>query len=51
MTKDEDANRDIRNLSRLLSYENKRYVIAVANALLFSQKCAGTDKTSELDGE
>lgn len=29
--------RDIKYLSSLLSRENKRYVIAVANALLFSQ--------------
>lgn len=51
MTKEEDANRDIRNISRLLSNENKRYVIAVANALLFSQKCAETGTPSEMPGK
>lgn len=30
--------KDIKSLSELLTRENKRYVIAVANALLFSQK-------------
>ena len=29
---------DIKNLAQKLSVENKRYVIAVVNALLFSQK-------------
>ena len=30
--------KDIKSLSELLTRENKQYVIAVANALLFSQK-------------
>lgn len=33
-----EENKDIKYLSSLLSKENKQYVIAVANALLFSQK-------------
>lgn len=30
--------KDIKNISEKLSTENKKYVIAVANALLFSQE-------------
>lgn len=30
--------KDVRDMSSALTMENKRYVIAVANALLFSQK-------------
>lgn len=33
-----EENKDIKSLSALLTQENKQYVIAVANALLFSQK-------------
>lgn len=35
---------EIYNLSRQLSVENKKYVIAVANALLFSQGYKKTEK-------
>lgn len=34
---EEDKN-DIKSLCALLNQENKQYVIAIANALLFSQK-------------
>lgn len=32
--------RDVKEISNTLSVENKKYVIAVANALLFSQSTA-----------
>ncbi|MFR4988756.1 hypothetical protein [Anaerotruncus colihominis] len=34
---------EIQKLVTLLTPENKRYVIAVANALIFSQKCEKED--------
>lgn len=34
----EENRKDIKSLCALLTRENKQYVIAVANALLFSQK-------------
>lgn len=40
--------RDIKYLSSLLSKENKKYVIAVANALLFSQKKGEEEQESKL---
>ena len=41
--------RDVQDMSSALTRENKRYVIAVANALLFSQNsenhsCGSSDK-------
>lgn len=36
--------KDIREISARLSVENKKYVIAVANALLFAQKQADLKK-------
>lgn len=39
--------RDIRTLSAMLTEENKKYVIAVANALLFAQKGEETKLTCE----
>lgn len=35
-----EEKKDIKSLCALLTRENKQYVIAVANALLFSQKKA-----------
>lgn len=40
-----EEKKDIKSLCALLTRENKQYVIAVANALLFSQK-----KTEEACG-
>lgn len=36
----EENKKDLKSLCALLNRENKQYVIAVANALLFSQKKA-----------
>ena len=38
MTRNRKGKKDIGELSAMLTEENKRYVIAVANALLFAQK-------------
>lgn len=38
MMKNRKGKKDIGELSAMLTEENKRYVIAVANALLFAQK-------------
>lgn len=44
----EEEKMDVKSLCALLSQENKRYVIAVANALLFSQKKEEVAKVCEL---
>lgn len=38
MAENMKGKRDIKAISAMLTEENKRYVIAVANALLFTQK-------------
>lgn len=40
MTGNVESLKEIKEISACLSVENKKYVIAVANALLFSQRSA-----------